>query len=86
MFDGGEKKTKGILFLFGLVLYVWGAMTLANLALGYVHIDKTVGTAHGVYHKGYTHAHTRNGSPFVTWNIPQLRAGVTSHIIIRITS
>ena len=38
--------TKGILFLFGLVLYVWGAMTLANLALGYVHIDKTVGTAH----------------------------------------
>ncbi len=74
--------TKGILFLFVLVLYVWGA----NLALGYVHVDKTVGTAHGIYHKGYTHAHTRNGSPFVTWNIPQLRAGVTSHIIIRITA
>ncbi|MGC2573014.1 MAG: hypothetical protein WA364_16000 [Candidatus Nitrosopolaris sp.] len=79
-------KGKGILFLFVLVLFMWGAMTLANPGHGYVHVGKTVGTAHGVYHKGYNHTHTRNGSPIGTWDIPRLRAGVTSHIIIKITS
>ena len=74
-------KGKGILFLFVLV-----AITLANPAHAYVHVGKTAGTAHGVYHKGYNHTHTRNGSPIGTWDIPRLRAGVTSHIIIKITS
>ena len=80
-------KGKRILFLFLVfVLYIGGAMTLANLAHGYVHVGKAVRTAHGVYHKGYNHTHTRNGSSIGTWNIPRLRAGVTSHIIIKITS
>jgi len=43
-------KGKGILFLFVLV-----AMTLANPAHAYVHVGKTAGTVHGVYHKGYNH-------------------------------
>ena len=63
MFDEVEMtKGKAILFLIGLValglLYIWGAMTLVNLAHGHVHVGKTVKTPHGVYHKGYTHTHT----------------------------
>jgi hypothetical protein len=79
-------KGKRILFLFVLVLYIWGAMALANLAHGYVHVGKAVRAAHGVYHKGYNHTHIRNRSSIGTWNIPRLRAGVTSQIIIKITS
>jgi hypothetical protein len=79
-------KGKRILFLFVLALYIWGAMTLANLAHGYVHVGKAVRTVHGVYHKGYNHTHTRNGPSIGTWNIPRLRAGLTSNIIIKITS
>ena len=77
---------KAILFMIGLVvlasLYIWGAMTLANVVHGYVHVGKTVKTTHRVHHKGYTH--TRHGSPIGTWNIPTLHAGVTSHIIIKV--
>jgi len=34
-----------------------GAMTLAH---AYVHVSKTVKTAHGIYHKSYTH--TKHGT------------------------
>ncbi|MGA8082010.1 MAG: hypothetical protein WB988_09115 [Candidatus Nitrosopolaris sp.] len=78
-------KCKGILCLFGLVLYMTGAVTLANLAHGYVHVGKTVKISDEVYHKGYIHKDTRHGSTIGTWTIPKLHAGVTSHIIIKIT-
>jgi hypothetical protein len=61
---------------FGL-LCMCAAKTANMGAHGY--IGKTVKTSHGIYHRGY--AHTVSG----IWGIPNLHAGVTSHITVKIT-
>jgi len=44
-----------------LRLLYTGAITLAH---AYVHVSKTVKTAHGVYHKSYTHTKHGTGNTY----------------------
>ena len=76
-------RGKTTVFSVGFITFglLCAAITANLTSHGY--IGKTVTTSHGKYHKGYIH--TRHGSGSGIWDIPKLRAGVTSHIIVKVT-
>jgi hypothetical protein len=81
---GWKEMIRGKTTVFSVGFITFGllcAAITAQAAHGY--IGKTVKTSHGIYHKGYTH--TRHGLGSGIWDIPKLHAGVTSHIIVKIT-
>ena len=74
-------RSKTIVFSVGFSWLLCAAITANLAAHGY--IGKTVKTSHGKYYKDYIH--TRNGLGSGIWDIPKLRAGVRSHIIVKVT-